>query len=199
MDLHVHSRERSACSRAGELELVQAAVNAGLDGLAFTDHDRLTPPARLEHMNRKFAPFLIYGGIEITLAEEHVVVLGIQDPALESGEWEYPDLWQFVRQHSGFISLAHPFRFHNHIGIELDRFPPDGIEVYSNNIAPRNEERIRAIAVRLGIRLLGNSDAHQTFQLGKYYNDLAQEGPLDEQALVSRLKLDHSRPVRLSS
>ena len=41
IDLHVHARERSACAKEGEESQIRAAIAAGLDGIAFTDHHLL--------------------------------------------------------------------------------------------------------------------------------------------------------------
>ena len=77
IDLHVHSSQRSGCARSTEAEQIAAARRRGLDALAFTDHHRLVPPEHLERLNDLHAPFRIFSGIEIEVAEEHLVVLGV--------------------------------------------------------------------------------------------------------------------------
>ncbi len=188
IDLHVHCSERSGCSRASENDLVQRAIATGLDAIAFTDHDRLVPAFHLAELNQRFAPFRIFGGIEITLPEEHILVFGIQDPLLESRSWNYTDLWHFVREKSGFMVLAHPFRFQPYIGAEIDLYPPDAIEIHSLNTAPRHELRIRTIAENLGLRLMSNSDAHTASSLGLYYTQFPGQ-PQDDRQLLESLRL----------
>lgn len=185
IDLHVHCRERSACSVASENDLIQRAIFAGLDAIAFTDHDRLVPAAHLAELNQRFAPFRIFGGIEITLSQEHILVFGVQDLALEKRNWNYSDLWQFVRQQGGFMVLAHPFRFQNYIGATIDCFPPDAIEVHSLNTAARHETRIRTIAEQLGLRLLSNSDSHTIAALGQFFNQVSGDPQTDWQMLTA--------------
>ncbi len=187
IDLHVHCRERSPCSVSSELGLIQHAVSAGLDAIAFTDHDRLVPPARLEELNQQFFPFRIFGGIEVTLLEEHILVFGVQDKALESRAWNYEALWHFVRQNDGFMILAHPFRFQGYIGAPIDRFPPDGIEVHSLNTSRRHEKRICGIAEDLGLRLFSDSDSHAEASIGRYYMQIGVL-PANDQQLVLALK-----------
>ncbi len=191
IDLHVHCRERSPCSVASEIDLIQRAIFAGLDAIVFTDHDRLVPVVHLAALNQRFSPFRIFGGIEITLSEEHILVFGIQDAALESRSWDYEALWRFVRQRNGFMVLAHPFRFQGYIAAPIDRFPPDAIEIHSLNTLPRNEDRIRSIAEELGLRLLSDSDAHAAASIGEYYNLVEAADDRDFQ-LVTALK---NRPV----
>lgn len=188
IDLHVHSSERSTCATSTEEEQIQAAIACGLDAMVFTDHGRLVPQARLEALNRKYAPFRIFGGVEITLEErEDVLVLGIQDPALE-GQWTYPELHTFVRKCSGWIALAHPFRYHPDIVIDVAQYPPDALEGCSTNVALLNRPRIRDAAKQLGIPVVCNSDAHVTRSLGVGYN-LLKETPADEAALVRLLRI----------
>ena len=66
VDLHVHTSERSPCAIASEDEQIRAAIAAGLDAIFITDHHRLVPVEQLDALNRTFAPFRIFGGIEVT-------------------------------------------------------------------------------------------------------------------------------------
>jgi histidinol phosphatase-like PHP family hydrolase len=187
IDLHVHSKERSACGRASEEEQIRTAMAAGLDAIVFTDHHRLAPLERLKELNDRYAPFRIFGGIEITTNDEDVLILGLHDAALESSKWAYPDLHAFVREHGGFIILAHPFRYHPQVTIEVDRFVPDALEVHSINTPVAAEGHIREIASRLGIPVLCNSDAHSPDALGTHYNIL-ERTPSDEQEMMALLR-----------
>jgi predicted metal-dependent phosphoesterase TrpH len=187
IDLHVHSQERSACGQAPEEAQVRAAIAAGLDAIVFTDHHRLAPIERLEALNRQYAPFRVFGGIEITAQGEDFLVLGLRRSELESENWKYPALVEFVRQQSGYIILAHPFRYRANIELDIDRYTPDAIEVRSPNTPADQEARIREIAARLGIPVLCNSDAHSTERLGTYYMVL-KDTPADEKELIASLK-----------
>jgi len=188
IDLHVHTSEHSPCAVSGEEEQILTAIDRGLDALVFTDHETLRPLAHLEALNRSFAPFRIFGGIEITVKErEDVLVLGIHDPVLECRNWTYPELHTFARARGGFLAVAHPFRFHPTINIDLQRYPPDALECCSTNIVPLNQPRIREVAAQLGLHVVCNSDAHVTQSLGVAYNCL-EEIPVDEADLVRMLR-----------
>ena len=187
-DLHVHAEERSGCSRSGEEDIIRAAIRFGLDGLAFTDHHRFVPVERLAMLNEKYAPFRILNGIEITLAEgEDVLVFGVRDEALEQIGWSYPDLHRFVRGRDGFIALAHAFRRHNDIGIDLERYPLDGIELHSKHIRSSVQPWVHQTMVRYDLIPLCNSDAHSDETVGVYYNDFVRS-PIDERDLVTLLR-----------
>jgi predicted metal-dependent phosphoesterase TrpH len=187
IDLHVHTEERSMCGRSAEEEMIQRAISLGLDAIALTDHDRLVPPAQLATLNAKYAPFRVFGGIEISLGMNHALVLGIQDAFLEEASWTYRELRDFVEIWDGFLALAHPFRFYRHMHEEIATYPPHAMEVYSHNTPRHAEIRIRKLAGEWNIPLLANSDAHHVDELGAYYNQL-NEVPEDDAALVKMLR-----------
>jgi len=192
VDLHVHAKERSFCATAGEEEMIRAAIQRGLDGLAFTDHGRLIPPQRVAELREKYAPFRVFTGIEIGVEGEDLLVLGLHDPLLETRPWTYPELYTFVRQRGGFLALAHPFRFHEAIAVDIEEYPPDAVEVGSVNMKGRWNGRIRALAERLGLGRLCNSDGHGTDDLGIYYNVLSG-APQNDEELVSVLRAGNYR------
>jgi len=175
--------------------MISAAIEAGLDGLVISDHDRLVSKDRLTYLNAKYAPFAILGGIEVTTRAEHILVLGIDDPGIERGIWRYPDLHAFVTEREGFLAVAHPYRFNPHaIGIDLDHFPPHALEMCSGNTPSSAKARIRELGEALDVPLLSNSDAHHVGDVGGYYNELDWKVRNVEE-LVSVLKARAFEPV----
>jgi histidinol phosphatase-like PHP family hydrolase len=200
VDLHVHTSERSPCAINSEEEQIRAAIAAGLDAIFITDHHRLIPVERLEALNRTFAPFRVFSGIEFTSQGEDFVILGLRDPRMESSNWLYPDLHAFVRAQGGFMVLAHPFRYREQINVDVEQFPTDAIEVHSPNTPIAAEDRIRDLANRLQVSVLCNSDAHSSERLGQYYNSL-NHPIFTEQELFAALKggqfaLQKNVPIR---
>ncbi|MCX5727262.1 MAG: PHP domain-containing protein [Nitrospirae bacterium] len=186
VDLHVHCRERSPCARSSIVEQIRAAVDAGLDAIAFTDHGQLHPAQEMARLNEEFAPLRILDGIELTIASEDIIVLGVTDPALATESWTWPRLHDFVREHGGFLAVAHPFRYRSEIAVDIQGFPPDAIEVYSSNTPRAVAGQILEVARRMRIPVLCDSDAHDSTQLGRYYNllDEAPHGDLEIFALL---------------
>lgn len=188
IDLHVHSVEYSACAHAYADEQIATAIDFGLDALVFTNHERLVPLESIEELTRVYAPFRVFGGIEITVRErEDVLVLGIHDPALESGHWTYSDLHTFVRKNGGWMAIAHPFRYRPTINLDLERYRPDALEVCSINTPLLEQPRIREIAAQLGVQVVCNSDAHTTRSIGAAYNRL-KGNPEGEQGVIDSLR-----------
>jgi predicted metal-dependent phosphoesterase TrpH len=194
IDLHVHTRERSPCALSSTEEMIRAAIDRGLDALVISDHDRLVLPERLSTLNARYAPFRVFGGIEITLAGEHALVLGVQDERLETRLWTYPDLHAFVEMRGGLLALAHPFRFSGRLGADVERFPPHALELFSHNTRRQAEPLIRAVAAALDVGLLSNSDAHHAREVGAHYNELYAEAE-DAWELVALLKAGAYTPV----
>jgi histidinol phosphatase-like PHP family hydrolase len=187
VDLHVHAAERSGCATDYEEAQIRAAIAAGLHGMAFTDHHAMPTSARLDELNRKYHPFHIYAGIEITANQEDWLVLGLRDPELtRAAGWTYSELVAYVRARGGFIVLAHPYRYADHVRVEMTDNTPDAIEYRSNNTPVMREGDIRSLAAQLGAAPLCNSDAHSSKLLGCYFN-LLSELPQDDSALVEAL------------
>lgn len=186
IDLHVHSSERSPCGKASEEAQIRAAIAAKLDAMVFTDHWQFVPPERLKRLNEKYAPFKIFGGIEVVADDEDFIVIGVRDKMLNQSGFSYADLHALVRKHNGFIALVHPFRYRNEIKADIERFTPDAIEIRSMNTPALAEQRIRELATRLAIPTLCDSDAHNTDAFGKYHNVL-EKIPADERELIDLL------------
>jgi len=187
IDLHIHSSDRSLCGTADDEQMIRAAIECGLDGIAFTDHQVLVPPQRLIELNRDFAPFKVFGGIEVPVAEEHIVVLGVNDPVLETRQWTYPELHQFVKHHDGLLFISHPYRWNDEITVDLHQFPPDAVEINSSNMTLCDGQKIDHLITDLNRRPIINSDAHAAELVGIFYNELGST-PANENELLQIIK-----------
>ena len=193
LDLHVHASERSACARSIEEDQIRAAIAAGMHGMAFTDHHAQMSEGHLAELNHKYRPFVIYTGVEVTAEHEDWLIWGLRDPQLQRMDWLYADLAAFVRSRGGFIALAHPFRYAAIIQADVQACPPDGVELQSFNTPAQREADIRAVAERLGLRMMRNSDAHVSNRVGKYWNELSAL-PANDKELVELL-LKHNASI----
>ena len=174
IDLHVHAAERSSCSLSCEEAIIEAAIHHGLDGLAFTDHHQLVPPDRLSYLCQKYAPFVVFGGVEVQVEGEDFVVLGVTDPRIEKIDWTYPDFVQFVRGAGGIYWLAHPYRYRDTVCVDVETFVPDAVEVHSSNTGACDEPMICALIEQIGSQGIHTSDAHSVDTIGLYYVELSE-------------------------
>ena len=70
---------------------------------------------------------------------------------------------------------------------------PDAIEAWSTNLPPRAAGRIRALAARLGVPVVADSDAHEAGPLGRYYNE-TDGTPAGEAELWDLIRAGRFRP-----
>jgi predicted metal-dependent phosphoesterase TrpH len=187
VDLHLHTSEHSGCAMSSAVDQLAAAVAAGLDAVAVTDHHTLSTPRERELWRELFPDLLVLPGIEITLDAEYedILVIGLDDPELARGSWSWPDLRAFVHERGGLTILAHPMRFSPEIGIDIEQEPPDAMEAWSSNVSGKMSHRIRSLARLLRIPVVANSDAHLTADVGRWANRLEETVKTGEEILAA--------------
>jgi histidinol phosphatase-like PHP family hydrolase len=174
IDFHIHTTEYSRCAQSSAEDQIKAAIHKGIDVMFITDHMTLYPMDLIEVYNKKYAPFKIYQGIEVTILDEcyeDVVVIGVHDPKIQGSHWSYEALYRFVREQGGALILAHPYRFSDEVNLNVWDYPPDAIEILSSNLGKHNLKRRRLLATSLERPTVTNSDSHTTENTGCYYND----------------------------
>jgi len=196
VDLHVHTSEYSACAISSEKEQIETAIARGLDGIALTEHGIQRKQADLDRLNRKYAPFKIFTGVEVNVvgSYEDILVIGVPDMTEYNGGrreyksiWEYQDLYKFVHERGGFIAVPHPFRHGDKVKTDVVSFVPDALELKSKNIDPGNAKLIKALARELGIKTIVASDSHHVKNTGTHHLVLHNAVHTDED-LVRELK-----------
>ncbi len=174
VDFHVHTSEISGCARSPLMDQVESAVMNGVDVIFITDHMKLHPKERLDEISSYFPTVKVYQGIEVTITDnnyEDIVVIGVHDPAIERRDWTYPELYKFVKSKGGVLILAHPYRFSDRVDMNIWDYAPDGVEVMSGNLTRQGLERRKALATRLDVPMVTNSDSHHTSTVGCYTNE----------------------------
>ncbi len=149
--------------------MIEAAKEAGLDAVALTDHGRLVPPEHLAELNSVHAPFRVFPGIEVSVPPDDIVVVGLQDPQLERDGWTYPRLHRFVAERGGFLFLAHPFRFHDTVSIDVENYPPGALEMNSSNMGEVDVSLLYEFVAEHDLPCICNSDAHAAELVGIYH------------------------------
>ena len=171
-DLHVHTSAHSPCGRDPLPAMVWAARDAGLAGLAVTDHDyvRSVDGVRAE-LDGRFAEVTVIPAVEVTCFGRdgvvgHVIVFGDNPPP---GPWEdAAAVAKRVRKSGGCLVLAHPFRLGDGAHLLAEELCVDAIEVVSCNVDHQASEEARALARELHLPAVAGSDAHQRALVGRY-------------------------------
>lgn len=172
-DFHIHTLEYSDCSISSVEEMCRRAVEAGLSGIALTEHDVWWPKADVKELEHRFPELTIMRGVEYTSPEGHFLVF-LPNP--ENGElpaWRsVMELIPMVHHLGGIVIWAHPFRFDKRRPTWLDHVRPHGMEVASSNMHRKAETMAKRVAAQQGIMTFNNSDAHHVSSIGRYGNEL---------------------------
>src|SRR3989304_311493 len=77
IDLHTHTHPLSHDSLLSPDDLIDAAKEAGLDGVCLTEHDFFWEPETAADLSRRHN-FLVIPGIEVNTEDGHIVVFGLE-------------------------------------------------------------------------------------------------------------------------
>ena len=166
-DLHIHTRF-SKTKRWGSASLIEPkqlldkAVQLGLDGLAVTDHDQIEGSLLVAELAPHWG-LLAVPGIEVSSADGHILALGVTrmiPKGLSAADTIYR-----IHDQGGIAVAAHPLNF----VVSLRRhhiicLPIDALETH-NARSPRNRKAVR-LCTRLALGRTGGSDAHAITEIG---------------------------------
>jgi predicted metal-dependent phosphoesterase TrpH len=176
-DLHLHT-EVSPCSRSSPDDIVEAALNRNLDGVAVTDHDTVTGARAVADTAPPELEVIV--GAEITTSQGHLLALDVQETP--DPEIAPLDAIEFVRDRGGISVLAHPFdRLRQTYGNKLDAIAGavDGVEVKNSRcLLSRYNRRAHRFAEEHGLSMTGGSDGHFPHEVGRAVT--LSEGPVLE-------------------
>jgi predicted metal-dependent phosphoesterase TrpH len=194
-DHHLHTSRHSPDSALDPLELVERAVEIGLDGVVITEHDYQWDPAELGELAERAAPLWVFSGAEVSAREGHFLVYGL--PALDevSPGIELAELLGVVRRHGGAIVAAHPFRWDQPFDAIVAEHGPvfDALELVSKNVTAEMRSRTEALLRTSRMGATGSSDAHEISTIGCYFTEF--ECPIRSiQDFVAALRERRGRP-----
>jgi predicted metal-dependent phosphoesterase TrpH len=164
-DLQVHTHA-SPCSRASPEEMVQAAVDAGLDGIAITNHDIVADiePARAA----AGAELEVIAGIEVTTTQGHLLGLGVREAPPQSDPISVVDN---IHEQGGVAILSHPFdRLRQYYTDSLPELAAavDAVEVLNSRcLLNRYNHRAEQFSSEHELPRTGGSDAHFPMEVGR--------------------------------
>ncbi|MDM7940383.1 MAG: PHP domain-containing protein [Methanothrix sp.] len=163
-DLHIHSNYSDG--RASVVEIINAAVRRGLDGIALTDHDNMRGiPAARRYIKEQKLELILVPGVEVTTSEGHLLILGVEEPPKRKLSPE--ETIEAAHALGGIADVPHPYHpFRNAIG----RIPDvDAVEVYnSKHLFGLANGRAWVEARRRHMPMVAGSDSHfaETVGLG---------------------------------
>jgi predicted metal-dependent phosphoesterase TrpH len=164
-DLHTHAIGDGQYDYVPVEDLVRrhvyAAIEAGFDCIAITDHDDLRPGSiAAEYAARESLPILILAGMEVSTDDGHLVVIGIDSPIPPARDLD--TTLKEARQQDALCILPHPF-----FPALRERTDVDAIEEFNARYGTFE------IATP-GMTTLANSDAHSAADIEQCtgYNEI---------------------------
>jgi predicted metal-dependent phosphoesterase TrpH len=210
IDLHTHTSPASACSHMTAEELIEAAIKAGLDGVAVTDHLVIDGALEAQEIAWRKYGFPVLCGVEARTADVgEVLVFGCCRDFAPFIPWH--ELGRIVADAGGVLIPAHPFRRWGGCALwgvlEANGWPADtgpltgdtaprltAIEVINGGCTPEANIEAAALAQRLGLPGVGGSDAHRPHQVGRAATWFPGTITTDAE-LVSALRRGGYRPL----
>jgi len=166
-DLQVHT-DASPCSRASPEEVVEAAVDVGLDGIAITNHDTLEGYYAVNALAPR--SLTVIPGIEVTTTQGHLLALDVEEVPPQGDPLTVINA---IHNQKGLAILSHPFdKLREYYTDNLDEIAGriDGIEVLNSRcIVPQYNQRARTFAEEHNLAITGGSDAHFPMEVGRAF------------------------------
>ncbi len=197
IDTHVHSIIEKPHPVMSCDEMVDMAVEMGLDGFILTEHNKLLPEKEFQALRENKASLKIFRGIEVGCLDGlHYLIYGPLRFWPLDGETTPRNLVKIAHEDGNFVSIAHPYRSNmtdpnpdwkipEHV-YEMDI---DGIEVKSFNLHNTvSQEKSLQLAELLNCVAMAGSDHHPHCpRIGKIGVKLENAVETDEE-LVGALK-----------
>jgi len=196
IDLHVHTEAFSTDSILDPEEAIKEAKRIGLDGVCFTEHNKVWEIEEIRRLSRKWE-FLVINGIEVDTVEGHVLVFGLHRDFEKI--IRVHELREIVNQADGVMIAAHPFKGFRAFGFsDLSLSPEqasqrpifqsvDALEGFSGKTAEKENLLAQEVARGLGMKMTGGSDAHSLEAIGKCVT-IFESDIWDEAGLIQEFK-----------
>lgn len=194
IDLHVHSKY-SEDNDADPEETVLYAIDRGLNGVAFTEHDSYAASEFAEELREKYQEsILIFRGVELTAEEGHCLIFGVDPDTLGVQYAPLSSVVRLVNEAGGVVVPAHPFRPGSGVD-EVIRTASGIVAVEGCNGVNKTEMNARAIEVAKALKLpyTGGSDAHESENVGRCYTSFNREVTYEN--FIDMLKAGNYRGV----
>ena len=169
LEIHCHTSEKSSCSFVKAIDLIARALEAGMDGIVFTDHHYLWSSEELAEIKAQSGVpdhFLVLSGQETTTAEHKDVLVYGANRLFPKGT-KIEEIREACPQAA--MVWAHPYRLGGDPSEEEltdSRF--DAIEILNSNHTFTETHRAVKDWHRLKFSATAGTDAHALSYVGTY-------------------------------
>jgi hypothetical protein len=185
-DMHVHSKY-SFDNDADPEEIIMVAIERGLDGIVFTEHDTYEESEPVELLKEKYGKYItILRGMEFSAPSSHILVYGIQDDLRSLDGATEAAFIEEVHRSGGIAIPAHPFRIG--LGYSLaEMINIIAIEGMNGHNSPKENKLAVDMANKLTVPFIGGSDAHEPERVGFCYTEFLDDN-INEYNIIEVLR-----------
>jgi predicted metal-dependent phosphoesterase TrpH len=170
IDLHVHTANSDDAYGTPE-EVLAAAVKAGLDGFAVTEHSDYEKSEVFLELAPRFN-LAVFIGAEVATLSGHMLVFSEEIRRwnrFRGHENDARELIDAVNRAGGAVVAAHPYRIGQGCGGAANLRGLAAIEACNGANRPQENQMAFKLAEKLGLPCTGGSDAHFTDEIGRCY------------------------------
>lgn len=187
IDLHVHTRN-SGDNDADPEEVIERAIERGLNGIAITEHSLYGASEPVERLREKYGSMImLFRGVEFSAAEGHCLVFGADTDKLDIKYQPIAEVVRAVGAAGGVVIPSHPYRSGGSLGDLICAVPGIcGVEGCNGaNMLAMNTRAIQ-MASELKLPYTGGSDAHMPREVGSCFTEF--DRPVTNENFISRLR-----------
>jgi len=187
LDLHVHS-QYSPDSHSSIEAILKQAQEAGLDGIAITDHNSVQSFFVASKLAEDLGlDLIIVPGAEISTSEGHLIALGTRN--LVPSGLSAVETAEHAHNNGGIAVAPHPYAFFRQGIRNLQAKRLDAVETFnskhlfgfSNYLAHRS-------ARKLNLGVTGGSDSHKVETIGYGYTEVNVADGADVEQILQAIK-----------
>jgi len=190
VDLHTHTRffhgfegRPTRFDPIGAELLARFAQWRGLDGVAVTNHDYYSD------FDAENGAFRMIPGVEVSTTAGHALVVGPDPPSRTvPGELTPQEVVTLAHDEACVAIVAHPYR---RSSIHESEASFDAVEI--NGKHPQELGQVRQLAGRLDLPVVGGSDAHFPFEVGRAFT-LVETASLSPESVAAAIREGRVEP-----
>ena len=192
VELHLHTSLYSACAVNTPERMVRRLIETGYGAVYITEHDAVWRDSELWALQRKFPEIRIFPGVELSLNNQHLLVLGTSD----ADYVRILDPAEVIAKAQGdghLTILAHPFRWKGGAEMLWDGVLPDALEYRTCNQDSLMGGVALDTAEKFRLRVVNAGDVHELSFINRFYinteRDVACAGEIRQIVLDGAYKL----------
>jgi len=148
--------------------MVEAAIRAGLDGIAVSDHNTTRGGFIAAKVAKEMKEdFLVIPSLEIKTKDGDILALGVlEEVEIKSRSITADEAVERMREIGAVLIAPHPYSREGVGEALVKKLAFDAIEVFNSRMLSRHNKKAKELAFKLGLPMVACSDAHIVDDVG---------------------------------